>query len=108
MRSTQICPKCTGKRFAVQPEFRQPDHDSDTITWPFYAFAIPTGAPPKTGARSNHSRNVFGQFESWTCLECGYTEFYAFGLDKVEEAARKWPHHLRIVGPAEEGQGPYR
>ena len=108
MRSTQTCPKCSGKRFAVQPEFRVPDsYPNQDMTWPFRPFTIPT-EPPRFGGPSVTNVNFIGQFESWTCLGCGYTEFYAYGLDKIEEAARKWPHHVRIVGPAEEGQGPYR
>ena len=102
MRSTQTCPKCAGKKFAVTPDFLQPHHEFPGNTHPF---------PPITIALQreswNKERMTFGRFEVWICVGCGYTEFYAHGIEDIEQIADQYPDQWRIVdaGPA---QGPYR
>jgi predicted nucleic-acid-binding Zn-ribbon protein len=107
MRTTQTCPKCSGKKFAVTDEFRQPDYDSSNVTRPFSAITIPTGSSSR-GKCSYEGRKALGQFETWICVVCGYTEFYAYGLDDIEHVAKQYPDHLRIVDATPRGQGPFR
>lgn len=101
MRTTQTCPKCLGKRFAVTDEFRQPDCETPNVTRPFPAFTIVTD-------QRGLARETLGRFWTWICLGCGYTEFYAYDIEHVEELAKRWPDRLRIVDARPPAQGPYR
>jgi predicted nucleic-acid-binding Zn-ribbon protein len=98
MRSTQTCPKCAGKKFAVNSEFRFPDHQSSNGTDALPAITLANGS----------TRRTLGRFETWICVGCGYTEFYAYGAEDLEALARVHPEHLRIVDAEPRGQGPYR
>ncbi len=102
MRSTQVCPKCSRKKFLVQPQFHHPQYANGAKPLPAATVPVP-GQPERE----------WGSFEAWTCLKCGYTEFYARGLPKnVEEAVEQWteehPGLLRIVDAEPRRQGPYR
>ena len=101
MRNTQTCPKCSGKKFAVVAELRQPDHDSSNMTQPFPAVTVRV-----PGFISD--RRTLGQFETWICGRCGYTELYAYGLGDIEQVARQWPDQVRIVDATPRAQGPFR
>jgi len=101
MRSTQTCPKCSGKRFAVSAEFRQPDVDSGNRTLAFSAITV------VVASRAGH-RITLGRLEAWICVGCGYTELYAHGLDGIETIAKQYPDQLRIVDATPPEQGPYR
>jgi predicted nucleic-acid-binding Zn-ribbon protein len=104
MRSTQTCPKCSGQRFAVNDEFRQPDQDSSDGTEPLPAITIKV---PKDDWNPDgpSCRKALGSFETWICLGCGYTEFYAMGLDNIEAAAKQHLDRLRIVDAGTKHQG---
>jgi predicted nucleic-acid-binding Zn-ribbon protein len=108
MRSTQTCPKCSGKRFAVAKEFRQGAAGSGRQDWtvPFHAIAVPTSAVSADEENSDGARKT-GHFKTWICLDCGYTEFYAYGLAGIHELADKYPDRLSIVD-ATPTDGPYR
>jgi len=102
MRSTQMCPKCSGKKFAVKAEFRQPHHRGDNITAPFPAITI------DVKNQTYGDRITSGQFETWICVACGYTEFYASGKENLDKLAQKYPDQLRIIDAGPPEQGPYR
>jgi predicted nucleic-acid-binding Zn-ribbon protein len=107
MRATQTCPKCTGRKFAISEEFRQPDHDTPNLTTPFPAITIVAHRPAEE--RTGHSaRKTVGTFETWICVGCGYTEFYAKGLGDLEALAKQHPDRLRILDAGAIKQGPYR
>ena len=53
-------------------------------------------------------RKEVGNFETWICLGCGYTELYAGELKGIEELAKKHPEQVRIVDARPPEQGPYR
>jgi len=107
MQSTQTCPKCSGKKFAVTDEFRHPDQESSNMTRPFPAITIIAHRVDqvRTGP---WARETLGSFETWICLGCGYTEFYARGIEQVEEIAKRWPERVRIVDAGPAALGPYR
>jgi predicted nucleic-acid-binding Zn-ribbon protein len=107
MRSTQTCPKCAGRKFAISEEFRQPDHATPNTTSPFPAITIVAHRPAeeRTGP---WARKTVGTFETWICVGCGYTEFYAKGLDDIEALAKQHPDRLRILDAGSVKQGPYR
>jgi predicted nucleic-acid-binding Zn-ribbon protein len=106
MRLTQMCPKCSGKRFAVTAGFRQPDHYSSDSTCALPAITVALGPSPQE--QSHQGRVSYGFFETWICLPCGYTEFYAYGLEGIEKIARDHPDQVRIVDSTSPEQGPYR
>lgn len=126
-----MCPKCSGQKFAVMPKFQQPYEDVATIPFPPLAVAFPKNK--WTGIGKN--LETFGHFETWICLGCGYTEFYARELEDLEQiiarinesleqlklpgsAEKKLPEHLmepirdtlgvHIVDGAAGRRGPFR
>lgn len=92
----QVCPKCSGKRFAVNGELRIPDRKSSNVTFSLPAITVSDG-DVSVGADSYDGRKAFGHLEVWICLGCGYTEHYAVGLPNVEQIARAHPHQVTIV-----------
>lgn len=97
MRHTQVCPKCNGRRFAVQPKFHIPSHDSSNGTERVPVAAVSTG----------WKRATLGHFEVWSCLRCGFTEFYA-ALGDMEAFAERFPDEVRIVDTTPPRSGPHR
>lgn len=75
MRKTHVCPKCSSRRFLVTGEFQVPDQDSSNGVEPFPAF---------TFSISLFQRTLAGGFEVWTCASCGFTEWYATGLERLD------------------------
>ena len=112
MRSTQTCPKCTGKKFAVTENVRLPDPECTLTTTVVPAVTIATGAGalPRLDARNSGGRALFGRLSSWICVACGYTEFYthAYSVEGFEQLARQFPSEFRIVDAEPLGQGPFR
>lgn len=112
MRSTQTCPKCTGKKFAITENIRLPDREYDTYTSVVPAVTLATGAnvAPRVGGIQGGGRALFGRLSSWICVACGYTEFYthAYSVEGFEQLARQFPSEFRIVDGEPQGQGPFR
>jgi len=46
-----------------------------------------------------------GTFETYICKGCGFTEWYAHGLDKLEADPK---HGVRLLDGRVEDEGPYR
>jgi predicted nucleic-acid-binding Zn-ribbon protein len=101
MKSTQTCPKCAGKKFAVTAEFLQ---HSGHYNVPLPAVIV----EKKLGRLLGSVPTKLGSFESWICLRCGYTELYAKGVNDIEELANEFPDQLRIVDGGHGERGPYR
>jgi predicted nucleic-acid-binding Zn-ribbon protein len=95
MRLTQTCPKCSCKRLAVVSQLRLPDPASSNSVLVLPAVTIEGGTE-------------LGSFETWICLDCGYTELYARNLDGIEALAWRCPGYVRIIDPRPSEQGPYR
>ncbi len=71
-------------------------------------FAV-TAVTEKSGLKVMGSTPPVGYFETWTCLSCGYTEFYARGIpSNIGSIVEKHPDQLRIVDAEQPGHGPYR
>jgi predicted nucleic-acid-binding Zn-ribbon protein len=88
MRTSNTCPKCSGRKLVVAGPRYSNEHG-----W-FLIPVIPEGSR--------------GYYESWTCAACGYTEFYAMALSDVDEIAAQYPDVVRIVESGEPSRGPYR
>jgi predicted nucleic-acid-binding Zn-ribbon protein len=101
MRSTQTCPKCSGQRLAVMDEFRQPEAGSSSTT------VVVVVAIEAEGMFRGNAGGL-GSFETWICLGCGYTEFYARRLKGIEALAEKHPDRVRIIEPTSPKRDPYR
>jgi predicted nucleic-acid-binding Zn-ribbon protein len=91
MRTTKTCPKCAKTKIAVIADFRQPDSDSTNGIDSFPVITIRT--PGFIGGRES-----IGRFSAWVCIACGYTEFYAEGLEDLAALASHYPDQVRIVG----------
>jgi predicted nucleic-acid-binding Zn-ribbon protein len=102
MRSTQTCPKCSGRKFAVNEVFRQAPTPHSTDTRPFRAITIDRAKP------HNDTYLATGYVESWICLGCGYMELYAYQIEHLKALAAEHPDQLRIVDAGAPEQGPYR
>lgn len=102
MRSTQTCPKCSGRKFAVSEVFRQPTVARASFTRPFRAITIDREKP------HNDLYIAMGWVESWICIGCGYMELYAYQIKDLEQLAEQYPDQLRIVDANPPEQGAYR
>lgn len=90
MRSTQTCPKCSGKKIAVVNRFRQPDQESSNGVHVLPAVTVE--------ADDGWSRRIaVGSFETYICLGCGFVELYASGLEEIESMAATWPKQVRVL-----------
>jgi predicted nucleic-acid-binding Zn-ribbon protein len=107
MRATLSCPKCSGHKFAVTDEFRQPDQGVSDLTKPLPAVTVVAHRPDedRTGP---WARKTAGKLETWICLECGFTELYAKGLDEIESLAKQHPDRVRVLDAGPGNKGPYR
>jgi predicted nucleic-acid-binding Zn-ribbon protein len=99
MRSTQTCPECSGKKFAVTKEFAQP---IPRTTYGRYTF-------PAITVEDSSGTQGLGMFEAWICLHCGFTRFYAHDLPHdIEAIIKGHPAQWRVVDATPPEQGPYR
>ena len=96
MKLTQVCPKCSGRRFAVNGEMRIPDHRISNATVSVPAITVSAG-DVSMEKDAIGDRYVYGHLEAWICLGCGYTEHYAVGLPNMEQLARAFPHQVTLV-----------
>ena len=112
MRSTQTCPKCSGKKFAVTENVRLPDREYHTASMvvPAVTLATGAGAQPRLEAPSDGGRALFGRLSLWICVTCGYTELYTHGysVEGFEQLARQFPSEFRIVDAEPGTQGAFR
>ncbi|XYI02568.1 hypothetical protein ACMHYB_23560 [Sorangium sp. So ce1128] len=63
------------------------------------------------GPAQRHGVNRTGKFQTWVCLTCGYTEFYAHDLGdlaQIEQAVSPWSDQMRIVDATAPQKGSYR
>ena len=100
MRSSQKCPNCARQKFAVTDKFRQPGHRASNDSHVDSAITIQDGV---------WGMKALGVFETWICLHCGFTEFYARDLPRdIEAIIEDHPDQLRVVDATPPKQGPYR
>jgi predicted nucleic-acid-binding Zn-ribbon protein len=110
MRTTQVCPKCRGRKFVVVEEVRQPvfREGAKADVQPFYpaAAAIP---PQGVVSRWRGTRDVLagGRLEAWICTHCGLTEWYALDVEELVHAAAIEGSGVRSVD-LESEPSPYR
>jgi predicted nucleic-acid-binding Zn-ribbon protein len=78
MKLTQVCPKCSGRRFAVNGEMRIPDHRISNATVSVPAITVSAG-DVSMEKDAIGDRYVYGHLEAWICLGCGYTETTPWG-----------------------------
>jgi predicted nucleic-acid-binding Zn-ribbon protein len=100
MRYSHTCPKCSGKKFAVNAQVRVPEYHTSNVTGPIPGLTLCDVSAPGTEGRCQDGRQVVGWIEAWICLRCGYTEHYTYGLGNDEQLAQlvaQYPQLLRIV-----------
>ena len=97
MRATQRCATCSGGRFAVNI-LRNLNRGSLP--------AVP--AIVIENRKWSQVEEWHGYFETWICLACGRSEFFARDYGEIEALARKHPDQVRIVEVEPREQGPYR
>jgi predicted nucleic-acid-binding Zn-ribbon protein len=78
MKKTLHCPKCEGRKLWRVEEMRERGRNMTK--------AEPLGA---TFAPTWHGVTNRGTFETFICAGCGYTEWYAHGLEQLEADASK-------------------
>lgn len=102
VKATQTCPKCQSRRLVVVDEVRQPISGTTELQ-PLYPAAAVT------------ARGIFGaevgaggRFEAWICAKCGFTEWYASGLEDLVTLSRLARSGVRVVDGEVDAEGPYR
>ncbi len=100
IKLTHTCTKCKSRRFLVSNEFRTPTYGHNiTMRFPLVSAKLP-----------GFVEDVYlgGWFETWTCASCGFTEWYAQGLDQIDLS--QTGDHMRYfdAGPPPPDGAPFR
>jgi predicted nucleic-acid-binding Zn-ribbon protein len=80
MKKTLVCPKCEGRVLWRIESMRLPANDQQTLK------AAISGAPAKLPIHVRSAWSGFasqGGFEVFICKACGFTEWYAHGLEEL-------------------------
>lgn len=88
------CPKCNGRRIWRIQEFQT---ESDTTKG--WTLPVVYGRRTATGGEQS-----VGTFDAWICAKCGYTEWYASGLEALTADPDKGVHLI----DAEPPEAPFR
>jgi predicted nucleic-acid-binding Zn-ribbon protein len=106
MRTHSRCPKCTGTKIYVCDN-AQSDCDNRNYSHPFSITVVLRGTDETGGSRGSAFRTEVGQYETWICAGCGYTEWYAKDPEHLLEKLSKTPATgVRVVDST--ANGPYR
>jgi len=105
MKTTNTCPKCSGRKLFYIPEVHQPPEDNGWENQPF-PFAV-TAIDQSSTKHGRYDIVGAGPVESVVCATCGYTEWYASrqALMMLDQIAQRSPHVRVIQAPA---SPPYR
>lgn len=113
MRNSGHCIKCKGQSLWVVDRAHQPDHESSNLAWPLAVTSYgtsgtfgATGVVPPGQCASflpNERRIDVGSFQVIICAACGYTEWYAYDIERLKDIPG-----VRLVGPNPAKGGPYR
>lgn len=108
MRTTNTCPKCHEKKLAVIGNVRHGPYDPNNITIAIPAVTVALGGEPARYVVTADGREALGWVESWICIACGFTEFYAhsYKAEDFDRLAREHPEQVRIVNA--KPREPYR
>jgi predicted nucleic-acid-binding Zn-ribbon protein len=96
MKTTHVCPKCSGTKLFVVPQVRQPDPDSSNGTLPMHVLAVNAPSDVIGVPEGNSYRAVIGTFEAWICGGCGYTEWYAQDAARYLELLAEYEKHSTV------------
>jgi hypothetical protein len=91
MMRSQRCPKCEGREIWVIDGVGERGPEGLDLLRPVFRDGV-------AGLEG------IGQFTTLICKACGYTEWYARGLDRLRENP---PHGVRLLRPGDD-DGPYR
>ncbi len=81
MKKTLVCPKCDGRVLWRIDPVRLPVQDSTSFR---NSLSMTPLALPATARASWSGFQKTGQFEAFICQACGFTEWYAYGLEELE------------------------
>ena len=107
MRNSGQCVKCKGQSLWVVDKVHHavPEYLDSVVQMVVTSYAI-NGAV-RTGElaafRPNEFRIDAGSFQVIICAACGYTEWYAYDIERLKDIPG-----VRRVGPNAENGGPYR
>lgn len=94
MRNAMTCPKCRGRRIWRVERFRtESDNTSGWVLPVVYGRRTATGGELSAGT-----------FDAWICATCGYTEWYASGLEGLTPDPDAGVHLIDAASP----DGPLR
>ena len=82
MKKTLVCPKCEGRQIWRIDEMKLPQQDASSMraAWS----GAPIKVPITVHRRWSGTFDLNGGFEAFICKACGYTEWYAHGLDELQ------------------------
>jgi hypothetical protein len=99
MKTSMQCLKCKHRRLWIIDEVKQPDINSGNRAW---TMAV-TCKEAKAGLFKGENRVSAGSFQVVICEACGYTEWYARDLERLQDIPG-----ARLVGAGTSDPGPYR
>jgi predicted nucleic-acid-binding Zn-ribbon protein len=99
MRNSGECVKCKGQHLWFVDKVHQPDCDGQTRAHPL----LVTCHEVPGDAWNNYHRIPVGSFQVVICATCGYTEWYAYDIERLKDIPG-----ARLVGPNAPNGGPYR
>ncbi len=92
MKQSERCPKCNCRRLLVVDEFTHAHGEYVTTL--------------NVCATRHPAHILAGCFQAYVCCECGYTEWYAYDLDRILANLEKLRGQVRVLN--NESSGPYR
>lgn len=106
MRQSETCPKCSSRKiFVVKEVGNEHAEYVKTVPLPVAVAELESGV----GLLGRSVKIVqAGHFEAYVCAKCGWTEWYAEGLDALERLAAK-SSAVRIIDREPDPEAsPYR
>jgi predicted nucleic-acid-binding Zn-ribbon protein len=80
MKKTLVCPKCEGRVLWRIESMRIPTYDQQSMKAAFSGAPAPLALTVRSGWSGHQTA---GGFETFICKACGYTEWYAHGLEEL-------------------------
>ncbi len=99
MRKTRTCPKCEGREIWLIEQMKERGEAQ-----PFERPIQPFNVVLKSTFWQLYKGEGF--FQTYICKACGYTEWYALGIDELQPDSEQGVHLL--VDRVDDAKGPYR
>src|SRR5262245_13579014 len=90
MKNECVCPQCKGKKIYVCDN-AQPGEESSNVIRRFHVVTVPISQQQTGAAEGSRYRSHVGNYETWICAGCGFTEWYAKDPERLLEKLSQMP-----------------